>query len=80
MAALKELQVRDLAGLKAVLLTKIPQTPDGPGCVPNCKWILEDLVQNGKLTGWPFDFNGQSDFPVKGKVIHLKLEGFDRFL
>jgi hypothetical protein len=39
-----------------------------------CKWIREDLDTNGKLTGYPFDYNGGATFPVDGKLKHLRLE------
>lgn len=39
-----------------------------------CRWILTDLVENGKLTGYPFDSMGSGIFPVKGKERHLELE------
>ena len=41
-----------------------------------CRLIAEDLEINGKLTGHPLDYTGQPEFPVKGKVRHLELEGF----
>lgn len=39
-----------------------------------CRWILEDLRLNGKLTDWPFDSNDKGQFPASGKVRHLELE------
>lgn len=48
--------------------------PGGVGCFL-CKWILEDLAKNPKLTGYPTDANGASVFPRAGKIDHLKLEG-----
>lgn len=39
-----------------------------------CKWMLEDLEKNGKLTGWPLDSMGKGVFPVEGKMIHVLLE------
>lgn len=39
-----------------------------------CKWILEDLLANGKLTGYPIDGNGAGTFPVDAKRKHLTLE------
>lgn len=41
-----------------------------------CRWILEDVKKNGKLTGYPLDYNQQPEFPVQGKINHLELEGF----
>lgn len=41
-----------------------------------CKWILSDFHLNGKLTGYPLDYNNQPEFPVQGKINHLELEGF----
>ena len=41
-----------------------------------CRWILEDVKANGKLTGYPFDYNSQPQFPVSGKIRHLELEKF----
>lgn len=40
-----------------------------------CRWILEDVKKNGKLTGYPMDYNDQPEFPVTGKICHLELEG-----
>lgn len=39
-----------------------------------CQWILTDLAENGKLTGYPFDAMGAPVFPVQGKTRHLELE------
>ncbi len=39
-----------------------------------CTWIGNDLREKGKLTGWPFDSFGKSDFPVSSKLRHLILE------
>jgi hypothetical protein len=39
-----------------------------------CKWILEDLEANQKLTGYPKDAMGAGIFPVNGKLIHVILE------
>lgn len=41
-----------------------------------CKWILEDIRLNGKLTGYPKDAMGGAVFPREGKVKHIQLEGF----
>ena len=41
-----------------------------------CRYILEDLVANKKMTGYPLDYNDQPGFPVTGKIMHLELEGF----
>lgn len=43
-----------------------------PGC-PLCKWILEDFKLNGKLTDYPMMYDGKGNFPVKGKVAHVKV-------
>jgi hypothetical protein len=40
-----------------------------------CKWILEDLQINRKLTGHPKDSLGGPVYPVDGKRKHLQLEG-----
>jgi len=40
-----------------------------------CKWILEDLTENGRLTGQPYDAIGQAGFPVGAKLNHMRLEG-----
>lgn len=40
-----------------------------------CGWILRDLNDHGKLTGWPYDYNDKSNFPVESKLAHLGLEG-----
>jgi len=39
-----------------------------------CDWILKDLEKNGKLTGWPYDFNDKSNFPPESKILHLEVE------
>jgi hypothetical protein len=39
-----------------------------------CKWIEEDLRNNGKLTGYPLDSMGGAVFPAAGKERHLELE------
>lgn len=41
-----------------------------------CRWIQEDFQQNGKLTGYPHDYNDKPEFPIEGKIGHLELEGF----
>jgi len=40
-----------------------------------CKWIEQDIRENGGLTGHPFDWSHSSLFPIRGKVWHLRLEG-----
>jgi len=62
------------AALRYFLRGRVPKDDDSPGCAPCCKWILEDLEQNGKLTGYPKDFNGASIYPVGSKIMHLHLE------
>jgi hypothetical protein len=47
---------------------------DGSGCAPNCKWILEDLEKNGRLTGYPSNAMGGGTYPVEGKILHLAVE------
>lgn len=39
-----------------------------------CRWILEDLTRNGKLTGHPTDAMGVGIFPPDGKRQHIILE------
>ena len=39
-----------------------------------CRWILTDLVEHGKLTGYPLDSMGAGTFPIQGKIRHLELE------
>jgi hypothetical protein len=41
-----------------------------------CKWTLQDLEANGKLTDWPPVTTGPGggQFPWKGKLAHLWLE------
>lgn len=39
-----------------------------------CKWILQDLLQNGNLTRHPKYELVPDLFPEKAKVAHLKLE------
>lgn len=59
--------------LKDRLLDRAPK--DGVGCFA-CAWILEDLHKNGRLTKHPQNaLDGSSQFPVEGKVDHLKVEG-----
>lgn len=54
---------------------RLKLTERGPGCFM-CRWILEDIELNGKLTGYPLDSGGGGEFPVPGKIRHLELEGF----
>ena len=60
--------------LKAFLRGRIPVDENSPGCAPCCKWILEDLELNGRLTGWPYDSMNSPQFPIAGKVLHLASE------
>lgn len=39
-----------------------------------CRYIVEDLEKNGKLTGYPKDWASSGLFPVEGKLIHVILE------
>ncbi len=39
-----------------------------------CRYIVEDLEKNKKLTGHPKDWSGGGLFPVEGKLRHLILE------
>ena len=41
-----------------------------------CKWIVENLEQSGKLTGYPLDHGGVPVFPRSGMLAHMKIEGF----
>ena len=41
-----------------------------------CKWILENLEESGKLTGYPLAHDGVPVFPRVGMLEHLRLEGF----
>jgi hypothetical protein len=41
-----------------------------------CKWIVENLEQSGKLTGYPVDHSGAPVFPRAGMIAHIRLEGF----
>lgn len=66
-------QVEQSPGIREFLQARIPKV-DGPGCVPNCKLILEDLELHDKLTGWPKDSVGAPMYPVESKLIHLILE------
>lgn len=60
--------------LREFLRSRVPKDDDSPGCAPCCKWILDDLEKNGKLTGYPRDFNGVPDYPIESKIKHLHLE------
>jgi hypothetical protein len=40
-----------------------------------CGWILADLEDDGKLTGWWKDVEGKPIFPRSGELNHLRLEG-----
>lgn len=47
-----------------------------------CKWILEDIEKNGKLTEryppqGPFSLDPL--FPVEGKLLHLGVEGLAEY-
>lgn len=67
---------QQLSILKDKLLDRVPNA-DGVGCFL-CRLILGDLAKNGSLTqGFPeICSDGKPNFPVEGKVAHLKLEGF----
>ena len=39
-----------------------------------CKWILQDLVKNGTLTGHPKYELVPDLFPTEAKMTHLRLE------
>ena len=39
-----------------------------------CKWIVEDSKLNGKLTDWPLEAMGRGQFPLEGKIRHIRLE------
>lgn len=39
-----------------------------------CRYIVEDIQQNGKLTGHPKDWSSTGLFPVEGKLVHVLLE------
>ncbi len=39
-----------------------------------CRYIVEDLEKNGKLTGHPKDWAGSGLFPIEGKLRHCILE------
>jgi hypothetical protein len=75
----EEKETELLAKLKDQLLDRVPKGPEGDqvGCFL-CKWILEDLAKNGKLTdGHPAKAtDGSSQFPAEGKKKHLVVEGF----
>lgn len=45
------------------------------GSCPLCKWILEDITENGTLTGHPKDYARADLFPREAKIRHLELEG-----
>ncbi len=55
------------------LRKRVPNA-DGIGCIL-CKWILGDLLDNGKLSGTFPDAHKQSMFPRSGELAHLQLEG-----
>ncbi len=39
-----------------------------------CRFIAEDLIRNGRLTGYPLDWAMSGTFPIEGKLIHVILE------
>lgn len=39
-----------------------------------CKWIVEDFLKHGKLTGWPKNEMCGDQFPITGKLAHIRLE------
>lgn len=59
--------------LRQFLRGRVPRDADSPGCFL-CRLILEDLEANGKLTGYPNDYNRDGIFPVKSKLAHIEIE------
>ncbi len=47
---------------------------DGVGCIL-CKWILDDLLADGRLSGAMPDAHKTPTFPRSGELAHLQLEG-----
>ncbi len=47
---------------------------EGVGCIL-CKWILGDLLADGRLSGAMPDAHKTPTFPRSGELAHLKLEG-----
>ncbi len=39
-----------------------------------CRYIVEDIEQRGKLTGFPLDSFDKGTFPVDAKLTHVLLE------
>ena len=55
------------------LRLRVPDS-NGVGCFL-CRGILEDLVDDGKLTGALCGEYGHPSLPREGELAHLKLEG-----
>ena len=58
---------------KAIFKLRSALAPNVSKCFL-CGWILKDLDDHGKLTGWPYDYNDKPNFPVESKLAHLGLE------
>lgn len=65
--------VYELSDETLALLKKKKVNSSGKGCFL-CSLILKDVEKNGHLTGYPFDHGNQGQFPVTGKLEHIKLE------
>ncbi len=66
----------DSERLKHIIDRLRKRVPDGEGvgCIL-CKWILDDLLDDGKLSGAIPDAHNQPVFPRSGELAHLQLEG-----
>lgn len=38
-----------------------------------CRFILEDIEKNKKLTGYPLESDGKGQFPVEAKIRHIEI-------
>jgi hypothetical protein len=62
-----------MMALKEELQKRVPDAND-VGCFM-CRLILEDLKEDGRLTGAILDLHRQPVFTRSGQFAHLKLEG-----
>ena len=69
----KEEEVYELSDETKALLDKRKVNKSGKGCFL-CSLILKDVEKHGHLTGYPYDTVNAGQFPIPGKLEHIRLE------